>query len=88
MEEQGTLSRIRRSPRDCSLPFMLGVVAEVERGEPTHKQVQRKYAIQGRFTVLKWLRKMGGLDWRSGNTMKGKLTPYAQIRELVRKLKR
>lgn len=88
MEGRGEVSRVRKTQRDYSLAFKLGVVAEVEGCELTYKQAQRKYGIQGRSTVLKWLRKHGRLDWRSANPMKGKQTPYAQIRELERKLKR
>ena len=88
MEGGGEVRRVRKTQRDYSLGFKLGVVAEVEACELTYKQAQRKYGIQGRSTVLKWLRKHGRLDWRSANPMKGKLTPYAQIRELERKLKR
>jgi transposase len=88
MEAQGEEMRVRRSQRDYSLPFKLGVIGEVEQGELTYKQAQRKYGIQGRSTVLTWLRKHGRLDWRSANPMKGKLTPYAQIRDLERRLKR
>ncbi len=88
MEGQGVLRRVRRTQRDYDLPFKLGVVGEVERGDLTYKQAQRKYGIQGRSTVLKWLRKHGRLDWRGRNPMIGKETPYQRIRELEQKLKR
>lgn len=55
--------RIRRSQRDYSLAFKLAVIEEVEKGELTYKQAQKKYLIQGRSTVLVWLRKYGTLDW-------------------------
>ena len=85
MEEQKTL---RRSQRDYSLPFKLQVVLEVEKGELSYKEAQRKYGIQGRTTVLVWLRKHGTLDWKSSNPMKTKPTPQQKIRELERRLKR
>ncbi|MEM5433639.1 helix-turn-helix domain-containing protein, partial [Cupriavidus oxalaticus] len=40
-------------------PFKLAVVEEVERGDLTYKEAQRKYGIQGSATVLVWLRKHG-----------------------------
>ncbi len=40
----------RRSQRDYSLAFKLQVVSEVEKGELSYKQAQRKYGIQGRST--------------------------------------
>ena len=85
MEEQ---RKVRRSQRDYSLPFKLQVIYEVEKGEITYKEAQRKYGIQGRSTVLIWLRKHGTLDWRTSNPMKGKQTPQQKIRELEKKLKR
>lgn len=85
MEEQ---RKVRRSQRDYSLPFKLQVIHEVEKGEITYKEAQRKYGIQGRSTVLIWLRKHGNLDWRTSNPMKGKQTPQQKIRELEKKLKR
>lgn len=53
----------RRSQRDYSLAFKLEVVQQVEKGELTYKKAQRYYGIQGRSTVLVWLRKHGTLDW-------------------------
>lgn len=53
----------RRSQRDYSLAFKLQVVHQVEKGELTYKKAQRHYGIQGRSTVLVWLRKHGTLDW-------------------------
>ena len=49
--------RVRRSQRDYSLPFKLAVVGEVGHGELSYKQVQRRYGIQGRSTVLSWCRR-------------------------------
>lgn len=85
MEEQ---TKVRRSQRDYTLPFKLQVIYEVEKGELSYKEAQRKYGIQGRCTVLIWLRKHGTLDWRTMNPMKGKQTPQQKIRELEKKLKR
>ncbi|RDL42816.1 IS3 family transposase, partial [Marinomonas piezotolerans] len=49
----------KRTQRDYSLAFKLAVVDQVEKGELTYKQAQNKYGIQGRSTVLVWLRKHG-----------------------------
>ncbi|MBP0624151.1 hypothetical protein J8I82_30195 [Cupriavidus sp. LEh25] len=48
----------------------MAVVEEVEKGELTCKQAQHKYGIQGKFTVLVWLRKHGLQDW-SGSLPQG-----------------
>jgi transposase-like protein len=39
------------------------VVEQVEKGELTYKGAQARYGIQGRSTVLKWLRKHGRQGW-------------------------
>ena len=80
----------RRSQRDYPLGFKLSVVAQVEQGDMTYKQAQDQYGIQGRSTVLVWLRKHGKLDWdkpiermhmaRSGET------PAQKIKRLEREL--
>lgn len=85
MDEQ---KKVRRSQRDYSLAFKLQVIYEVEKGDLSYKEAQQKYGIQGRSTVLIWLRKHGTLDWTSDNPMKGKQTPQQKIRELEKKLKR
>lgn len=88
MDGQSVPGNQRRTQRDYSLPFKLQVIMEVEKGELTYKEAQRKYGIQGRSTVLVWLRKHGSLEWKTDNPMNGKLTPQKQIRELEKKLKR
>ena len=54
---------IKRTQRDYTLAFKLSVVEQVEHGELTYKEAQKRYGIQGRSTVLTWLRKHGHLDW-------------------------
>ncbi len=49
--------RQKRTQRDFTLPFKLAVVESVEKGDMTYKQAQKVYGIQGRSTVLVWLRK-------------------------------
>lgn len=88
MEGQPTRPYRKRTQRDYSLAFKLQVVYEVEQGDLTYKEAQRKYGIQGRSTVLIWLRKHGRLDWRRSNPMKDTKTPQQRIRELEKKLRR
>ena len=53
----------KRTQRDYNMGFKLAVISEVEKGHMTYKQAQKRYGIQGRSTVLVWLRKHGNLDW-------------------------
>src|SRR5438045_9532385 len=88
MEGQGVSQKQKRTQRDYSLPFKLQVILEVEKGEVTYKEAQEKYGIQGRSTVLVWLRKLGSLDWQTDNLMKGKLSRQEEIIELDKKIRR
>lgn len=81
MEIQETQKK-RRSQRDYSLAFKLQVVSEVERGELSYKQAQKKYGIQGRSTVLVWIRKHSILDWKELPVVSHKKTPEQKIKEL------
>ncbi|RML63483.1 ISPsy11, transposase OrfA [Pseudomonas syringae pv. pisi] len=60
----------RRSQRDYTLAFKLSVVDQVEKGELSYKEAQRRYGIQGRSTVLVWLRKHGRQDWSQGASIR------------------
>ena len=81
----------RRSQRDYSLAFKLQVVMQVEKGELTYKKAQKHYGIQGRSTVLVWLRKHGTLDWTLPKqyTLENdkELTPEQRIKQLEAALK-
>lgn len=83
--------RKKRTQRDYNLGFKLSVVSQVEKGEMTYKQAQLRYGIQGRSTVLTWLRKHGTLDWTTPrihpmSTPKSKETPAQKIRRLEKEL--
>jgi len=83
--EDSESKRQKRNQRDYSLAFKLQVIDEVEKGELTYKQAQRRYGIQGRSTVLVWLRKHGNLDWTTPklHTVPNKeKTPEQRIKEL------
>jgi len=55
--------RVKRTQCDYTMAFKLAVVEQVEKGELTYKEAQARYGIQGRSTVLVWLRKHGGQNW-------------------------
>ena len=82
----------RRTQRDYTMGFKLQVIAAVENGDMTYKQAQGIYGIQGRSTVLTWLRKHGKLDWTypirhiMPTSPKAKETPAQKIKRLEREL--
>jgi transposase-like protein len=79
-------SPFKRSQRDYSMAFKLTVVNSVESGRFTYFQAQQHYGIQGRCTVLVWLRKHGTLNWNSTKRLsvssESKKTPEQRIKEL------
>lgn len=89
MKDKSTRTIRKRTQRDYPLGFKLSVVSQVEKGEMTYKQAQSLYGIQGRSTVLVWLRKHGTLDWskpRSQFMPKSKETPAQKIKRLEKEL--
>lgn len=81
--------RVKRTQRDYSFAFKMMIIQEVEKGQLTYKQVQTKYGIQGKSTVLVWLRKFGQQDWISKTmpkSSKRQLTPQQRIRQLEKQL--
>jgi len=85
-----TGAKKKRTQRDYNLGFKLSIVSLVEKGEMTYKQAQKAYGIQGRSTVLVWLRKHGNLDWSKPNlimsTPKQNETPSQRIKRLEKAL--
>lgn len=90
-EKRSSLGGKKRTQRDYNMGFKLAVVSEVEKGEMTYKQAQKTYGIQGRSTVLVWLRRYGKLDWSNPKqhfmrSPKSKETPAQKIKRLEREL--
>lgn len=80
---------VKRTQRDYSFAFKMMVVHEVEKEHITYKEAQAKYGIQGRSTLLTWLRKHGQRDWTSKampTSSKRQLTPQQRIRQLEKQL--
>lgn len=90
MKASGKIKK-KRSQRDYNMGFKLAVISQVEKGDMTYKQAQKEYGIQGRSTVLVWLRKYGILDWSKPKehympNPKKKETPSQKIKRLEREL--
>jgi transposase-like protein len=87
-----THTRRKRTQRDYMMGFKLQVVDAVEKGDMTYKQAQKIYGIQGRSTVLTWLRKHGKMDWSQPvrihmpKLSKEKETPAQKIKRLEKEL--
>jgi len=87
--DNSSTSKRKRTQRDYNLAFKLTVVEQVEKGAMTYKQVQNTYGIQGKSTVLVWLRKHGSLNWSNPSEVlmiKSKETPAQKIKRLEQEL--
>ena len=69
------------------MAFKLQVVKEVEQGKISVSGAQRQYGIQGRSTVLSWLRKYGNFDWEHQTPSNMPKSPEQKIMELEAKVK-
>lgn len=80
-------SYVKRTQKDYSMSLKLGVVQEVESGKLSVTAAQRKYGIQGRSTVLNWLRKYGSFDWENQTPTRMVKSNEQKILELEAKVK-
>lgn len=78
---------VKRTQRDYTLSFKLNVVRDVESGELTSTQAQRKYGIQGDSTIRNWLKKYGNFDWENQIPSSMAKSPEQRILELEAKIK-
>lgn len=87
MDKVKEIQYIKRSQKDYSMSFKLQVVQEVERGELSQLAAKRKYGIQGRSTILEWLRKYGNFDWENQTPSTMPKTHEQHILELEQKVR-
>ncbi len=78
---------VKRTQKNYSMSFKLRIVQEVEKGELSQLAATRKYGIQGRSTVLEWLRKYGNFDWENQTPSNMPKTQEQQILELEQKVR-
>src|ERR1700744_2877529 len=78
---------VRRKQSDYSITLKLQIVKEVEQGKLSVTGAQRLYGIQGRSTVVNWLRKYGSFDWENQTPSNMPKSPEQRIMELEAKVK-
>ena len=86
METTDSKVYVKRTQKDYTTSFKIQVVNEVESGAISATAAQRKYGIQGRSTVLNWIRKYGIFDREL--LVKGtmKKSPEQELIELKQKV--
>jgi transposase len=87
MEKREKVVYEKRSQKDYSMSFKLGVVQEVESGLLSVTGAKRKYGIQGRSTVVNWLRKYGTFDWENQTPSNMPQSKEQRLMELEAKVK-
>ena len=87
MEKREKVVYEKRSQKDYPMSFKLEVVEEIESGLISTTGAKRKYGIQGRSTVVNWLRKYGTFDWENQTPLRMPHTKEHRILELEAKIK-
>jgi transposase-like protein len=87
MKQNRETSYVKRTQKDYTYSLKLQIVGEVERGELSTHQAQKKYGIQSRSTVMLWLRKYGNFDWQNQTPSNMPKSPEQRIMELEAKVK-
>jgi transposase len=87
MEKRVKVVYEKRSQKDYSMSFKLGVVAEIETGLISTTDAKKKYGIQSRSTVVSWLRKYGTFDWENQTTSNMPKSKEQRLMELEAKVK-
>jgi len=87
MEEKNHSQCVKRTQKDYSMSFKLGVVQEIEREKLSITGSLRKYGIQSHSTVLNWLRKYGTFDWENQTPSNMPKSQEQKILELEAKVK-
>lgn len=87
MKKEHSQPYVKRTQKDYSYAFKLQVVQEIERGEESPTSAQRKYGIQGRSTVVAWLRKYGNFDWYNQTPSNMPKSPEQKLMEMEQKLR-
>lgn len=87
MEQERQNQYVKRTQKDYTQTLKLQIVSQIERGELSTHQAQKKYGIQSRSTVMLWLRKYGKFDWENQTPSNMPKSPEQRIMELEAKVK-
>jgi len=87
MNKNLSTNYVKRTQKDYSLSLKLKIIEEIESGKLSVTGAKRQYGIQGRSTVLNWLRKYGSFDWENQTPSNMPKTPEQRIMELEAKVK-
>ncbi len=78
---------VKRTQKDYSLSFKVGLVPQIEQGQLSITSARKLHGIQSHATVLNWLRKYGNFDWENQTPSNMPKSPEQKIMELEAKVK-
>ncbi|MBB3187980.1 hypothetical protein [Microbacter margulisiae] len=78
---------VKHTQKDYSMSLKLSIISEIERGDISVTSATKKYGIQGRSTVVGWLRKYGTFDWENQTPSNMPKSKDQKILELEQKIK-
>ena len=87
MEKHEESRYVKRTQKDYTMSFKLQIVQEIERGKLSTTESTNNYGIQGRKTVVQWLRKYGNFDWENQTPLNMPKSPEQRIMELEAQVK-
>lgn len=87
MSKELTSNYVKRTQKDYTMSMKLQVVNEIEQGLETVTGAQRRYGVQSRSTLVRWLRKYGNFDWENQTPSNMPKSPDQKIMELEAKVK-
>jgi transposase len=87
MEQNREDKYVKRSQKDYSHSFKIGLVRQIEQGQLSITAARKLHGIQSHGTVLNWLRKYGNFDWENQTPSNMPKSPEQRIMELEAKVK-
>jgi transposase len=87
MEQLQESQYVKRSQKDYSHSFKIGLVRQIEQGQLSITSARKLHGIQSHGTVLNWLRKYGKFDWENQTPSNMPKSPEQRIMELEAKVK-
>lgn len=87
MQEEQENQYVKRTQKDYSHSFKLGLVRQIEQGQLSITAARKLHGIQGHGTVVGWLRKYGNFDWENQTPSNMPKSPEQKIMELEAKVK-
>ena len=87
MDQNKASEYVKRTQKDYSHSFKLGLVRQIEHGELSITAARKLHGIQSHGTVLNWLRKFGNFDWENQTPSNMPKSPEQRIMELEAKVR-